>query len=592
MEPNSAPPPAHQLVQIPTQTLHPGISVPLPGTPGYVALQIQVMKDTLAKASEPTPESRCKGPSQELWTQWTEEIKNGEQQIRDLRFRVDPSVICRTVHLKFLRIWMYWRTFRLHDLPPEIIANIFRYVVWSTGNPAEGVVQRLWLTWVCQLWRELAIGDATLWNAIWFRDPAPYERSFAWFDRAGTAPIDIRLDERNALLGKNEDQRVFTPEQMSNLLDRLFVKLPQIRMLVVIVDKWAPAVTVLRKLQEAGNAGIPINIERLEIYRTGTPNLWVGPDLDNDGHRDPPLLNGGQTRMLNHLCLAGVHVDWDETPLRNLSTLDLRSMPVDVAPSLERFRALLRECPMLTRLALDGSGPRPTEKPFDHIPVDLLHLKTLVLGSFSLPYACFIVSQLNAPHLLDLTLMALSGTDYVPLIKLLTPKFTEVRLLTLYGVQVQMTPLGKAAMARWFLAMPDLAYVRIAQLKTSVLKLLLDDPGKYMQLNDTSNYPSGDAFCPNLKTLEVQAMPYATIVDFCRRRTEMALPITKIYLNPPWAHTLSVQEVRELRSVAAVYVAPVGTNTVEENELLQRDPEGGDDDDDDDDNDEDDDEDN
>ncbi|KAI6047926.1 hypothetical protein EDC04DRAFT_3101533 [Pisolithus marmoratus] len=574
MDSNSTQPSAHQLIQIPTQTSHPGISVPLPGTPGYAALQTKVIKDTLSSAPEPTPESRLTVPSPHLWAKWTEEIRNGEQRMRELGSQVHPSVIYRTIHFRFLQIWTHWRTFRLHDLPPEIITNIFRFVVWSNGNPAEGVMQRLWLTWVCRLWREVAIGDATLWNAIWFRDPPPYERSFTWFERAGAAPIDVRLDERNVQWEQNEDQHVFTAQQMSDLLDRLFVKLPQIRMLVVIVDNWPPAITVLRKLQTAGNDGIPINIKRLEIYRMGKPLVWLGPGFDNDGHRDPPVLNGGQTRMLDHLCLAGVHIDWNETPLRNLTTLDLRSMPINVAPSLDRFRAILGECPMLNRLALDGSGPRPVERPFDHIPVDLLHLKTLVLGSFSLPYACFIVSQINAPHLLDLTLMALAGADYVPLIKLLTPKFTEVRLLTMYSVQVEMTPMGKVAMARWFLSMPDLAYARIAQLKANVLKLLLDDPCKYRQLNHADDYPAGDVFCPNLKTLEVQAMPYATVVDFCRRRKEMDLPITKIYLNPPWAHTLPPQAVMELRSVSSVYVAPVGTNTAEENELLRREVRG------------------
>lgn len=577
MEPKSAQSSAHSLPHLPSQTPHTGVSVPLPGTPGYATLQIQVMKDTLSRVPEPTAQSRLSVPSPEVWARWMAEIENGEQQIRGLGVQVHQSVILRTVQLKFLKIWMYWRAFRLHDLPPEIIMNIFRLVVWSTGNPAEGVMQRLWLTWVCRFWRELAIGDATLWNAIWFRDRPPYERSFAWFERAGSAPIDIRLNERNPTWGQNEDQHIFTAEQMSNLLDRLFVKLPQIRMLVVIVDNWPPAITVLRKLQAAGNVGTRINIERLEVYRMGKPYLWLGPGFDNDGHRDPPVLNGGQTQKLNHLCLAGVHIDWNETPLRNLTTLDLRSMPMSVAPTLERFRTVLRECPTLNRLALDGSGPRPTEKPFDHVPVDLLHLKTLVLGSFNLPYACFIVSQINAPYLLDLTLMALTGSDYVPLIKLLTPKFKKVRLLTLYGVQVEMTPLGKVAMARWFQSMPDLAYARIAQLKTNVLKLLLDDPGKYRQVDHVEDYATDDVFCPNLKTLEVQAMPYATIVDFCRRRKEMGLPITKIYLNPPWAHTLSVQAVRELRSVAAVYVAPVGTNTTEENELLRQEVEDEDD---------------
>ncbi|KAG6334534.1 hypothetical protein ID866_4550 [Astraeus odoratus] len=540
--------------------------VPLPGTPQYALLQNHILKEVLSSAPDPTPSTRLAFPSEELSALWTREIINGEEQIRVLGHRVHLSVIQHTVKLKFMKVWNYWRAFRLHDLPPEIINHIFRLVVWSVGRPAEAVKQRLWLTWVCRTWRAFALSDTTLWNAIWFRDPPPYTRSLEWFNRAGTARIDIRLDERDPQWDKNEDQHRFTAKQMSDLLDKLFVKLSQIRMLVVIVDNWPPAITVLRKLQDAGNAGIPITMERLEIYRTGRPLVWIGPGFDKDGYHEPPILNGGQTRTLSHLSLSGVHIDWNKTPLQNLTTLDLRHMPMSDAPSLARFREILQECSMLKKLSLDGSGPYPVEKPFDHSAVDLPHLKALVLGSFNVTYACFIVSQFNAPGLLDLTLLGLTGSDYTPFITLLMPKFKRVRLLTLYNVHMETTARGKIAMVRWFDSMSDLAYARIAQLKPSVLKLLLEDPDKHRRPGEHSTYHRR-VLCPKLKTLEVQVMPYMAIAEFCRRRKEMDVPINKIYLNPP-IQPLDASTLRVLRSVTSVCVAPTGTNTTEENELL------------------------
>lgn len=544
---------------------HPAVSprVPLPGSAAYPTFLHTVFKQTLSRLPEPTLDSRDAVVPQENLQLWRQEVSRGEELIKTLGPRVAPAVIYRTAQLKFMMVWAFWRSFRFHDLPPEIISSIFRIVAWSSAAPAEGVKQRLWLTWVCRSWRSYALSDPTLWNVIWFRDPPPYSRSLEWFNRAGSARIDIRINERDTHRGQNDK---FTAEQMSDLLDKLFVKLPQIRVFVAVVDNWPPAITVLRKLQAAGNAGRSINIKQLEIYRTRRPYLWLGPGFDNEGHRDPPVLSGGRTEKLRHLCLSGVHIDWADTPFRNLTVLDLRNMPMNVAPTLQRFREVLRECPRLHKLILDGAGPQPIEKPFDHTPVDLPYLRTLVLGSFSVHYACFAVSQIDAAHLVDLTLLSLTGDDYTPLIKLLAPKFKKVRLLTLYGVQVEMTSQGKTAMVRWFESMPDLEYARIAQLRTSILMMLLEDPNEYHRAGASATY----VLCPKLRTLEVQEMPYEVIVDFCGKRKEMHLPITKIYLNAPWAHKLTEQATRALNSVSDVYIAPPGSSTPEEDSISGR----------------------
>lgn len=49
------------------------------------------------------------------------------------------------------------------------------------------------------------------------------------------------------------------------------MQLPQIRLLVIAVDNWPPALVVLSRLQELSRSGTAINLERFEIHRVGRP---------------------------------------------------------------------------------------------------------------------------------------------------------------------------------------------------------------------------------------------------------------------------------------------------------------------------------
>ncbi|KAF9225470.1 hypothetical protein BS17DRAFT_730978 [Gyrodon lividus] len=566
-------PPAQSLAQSSVQRPTVPLS-PMPGSREYAKLQMQIMKETLLNMAEPSPGETDRHPLViPVLEQWTRMIEYGEDQIARFGPRVDLALLRKTVQLQFNRTLVYWRMFRFMELPPEIISNILHLVVWSTGHPSEGVKQRLRLTWVCRAWRRLLVEDPTIWNAIWFHDAPPYERSWEWFRRAGSARLDIRLNEVDPKWAQVQDKHKFTAQQMSDILDKLFTKLSQIRMLVVIVDNWPPALTIIQKLQTAGNAGVPISIERLEIHRAGSPYVWIGPGFDTKGHRDPAVLFGGQTRHLKYLCLSGIHIDFNDTPISNLSTLDLRNIAMDCSPTLKRFREILRNCPRLDKLTLDGCGPQPEEKSFDHVPVDLLHLKTLVLGSFGLPYACFAVSQINAPRVRDLTLTGLTGSDYTPLITLLTPKFKEVRILTLYNTQLEMNPVGKKTFVRWLESMPEIGYARIARMKLAVLEMFAQNPMHYHSSSEDG--PSSEAvtttrrvLCPKFQYVEVQGLPTTTIAEFCRLRKEVGVPMKKIYLNTPWAETLTPENLTVLQREATLYIAPLGANTQEENELL------------------------
>ncbi|KAG2156627.1 uncharacterized protein EDB93DRAFT_923591 [Suillus bovinus] len=484
----------------------------------------------------------------------------------------DPRYIYLYDDMRFKRNIFYWRNFRMNDLPPEIITHIFRIAAWSTTTPAEGTHIRLLLTSVCTKWRRLMIEDCTLWSAIWFRDPPPYERSMEWFKRAGGAPLDIRINEHDAdwkskdddFRYKEDDHR-FTPKQMEELMDKIFVKVSQIRMLVLVVDNWPPALVVLDKLQKAAYAGNVINMERIEIHRMGRPLIWPEP-----GHT-PSVLFGGQTRALKYLCLRGVHIDWNATPLSNLSTIDLRKIAMNVAPTLNRFREVLLACPRLQKLSLDGAGPQPSARMPDHIPINLPHLKVLIIGDFSLVYSCYILSQFKAPNVRDLTLMNLSGDDYTTMITAITGRYKELRLLTLYTVNISPTEKGTKAMVRFLYAIPCLSYLRIASMNWHVIEAFNEDPREYGLGKDidTRSFPQNrPVLCPKLQTLEFQQLSGTKVAEWATRRKVLGAPLRRVYVNSPYISNVTAEEADMIhQAVGGLFIAPLGSTTPEERAL-------------------------
>ncbi|OAX43018.1 hypothetical protein K503DRAFT_732428 [Rhizopogon vinicolor AM-OR11-026] len=555
------------------------------GTADYKRRQDFLFKDHVMKFPPPgTVDTSARDVS--LSTMFMHRMAHLQQtmELQGPAVKNDPRFTYLYDDMRFKRNIFYWRTFRLNDLPSEIISHIFRIAVWSTSTPADGTHIRLLLTAVCRKWRRSMIQDCTLWSAIWFRDPPPYARSLEWFKRAGGAPLDIRINEHDAdWKSKDDDWRYkeddhrFTADQMEELLDKIFVKVSQIRMLVLVVDNWPPALVVLHKLQEAAEAGNAINMERLEIHRMGQPFVWLGSGFEVKGRRSPVVLFGGQTQALKYLCLSGVHIDWNATPLSNLSTLDLRKIAMNVAPTLDRFREVLLACPRLHKLSLDGAGPQPAARRPDHDPVDLPHLKVLIIGGFSMVYSCYVFSQFKAPNVRDLTLMNLTGDDYAPMIILITGRFRELQLLTLYTVNVNPTEVGKKAMVRFLYAIPSLNYLRIASMKWHVIEIFNEDPQAHGLGRDSASQSLPEnrlVLCPRLQTIEFQQMSGKNIAEWAVKRKELGAPLKRAYVNSPYVSKVTAAEADMIQKVVGLYIAPLGSTTPEERELATRDDYG------------------
>ena len=463
-----------------------------------------------------------------------------------------PSYLFALAEAHWKRKVLLWRTFPFNTLPAEIIVNIFRYAIWSTPNSFEGILLRFRLTWVCQSWRYIAIHDQTLWNTIWFKDPKiGYRRSRLFFERAGTATLDLRIEDDNKT--RVNPDRPMTGEEMEQIMDIVTTKSNQIRMLIVVVELWPPVLVLLDRLHRS--SGSLRQFERVEIHRTGRPYRWDGPDYPLSDYRHALTLCNGHTGLITSICLNGLHLNWDKCLLANLTTLDLRRMPPDLGPSLKRFREMLKSSPNLRKLSLDGAGPVPPTNPSKRPlpPVLLPRLESFIIGDMPISFAVFCAGVIHAPGVRELTLLNLGGDDHAPLLKALTDKFPELLILTLYCLNVATTPQNARIMAQWFLSMPKVKFIRMAGMEPHMFSPFFSD-GRFHSRDDIPLAPSPEEkaaieatgsripFCPHLEAIEVQHINTEDVIKVVRARLEFGVPLKKLYIHHQWFQKMTDQD--------------------------------------------------
>ncbi|KAJ6523571.1 hypothetical protein B0H19DRAFT_1386376 [Mycena capillaripes] len=458
----------------------------------------------------------------------------------------------------------YFRTFRINDLPIEIISNILRFAIWdSTKRPVDA---RLRVTWTCRRWREIALNDSTLWNAIWFRGSgAKIDRAWAWFERARQAPLDVRIDgDPSGNVDDDSDDESetdsgepgMTPVNLQQMLPRLFTKLSTIRMLIVVVEDWETALAVLDLLGTWGPSGVPM-LQRFELHRGGLKNedrkSYTWPEFTT--FIPQPFLGGAVAPSLAYLSLNGMSIDWSTSIVENLTTFDIRRLPQSHAPEAARFREILRNCPRLQKLAMDGAGPRFEEKTEGIVPVALPYLRILLVADFSRPYAMFLFSQFSAPGVNDLTLMNLCGDDYLPLFLQLTLAFPKVRLLTAYSIQFDASPVGLSSMTRWLDSMPMLTYLRVANVANQFF-------GLFFRPQDIKT-----PVAPRLTFLDVQSIEPHIVVQWAKDRHRFGTPLSGVYISPELAARLEKEQIVTLTGLCTLAKLPRGATTPEEKAL-------------------------
>jgi len=419
----------------------------------------------------------------------------------------------------------------------------------------------------------------TLWSIVWFRDRYPYERSLTFVERAGTAPLDIRINERheawykehmNDLDDSEEDGHPFTAGMMEMVMDKLLLKIRTIRTLVIMVDTWQPALVVLNMLRDCYY--LPERMERFELHRTGRPWLWVGPMPRPEKKSAPiPFCDRRMLPRLTYACFNGLNIRWSAVQLSNLYVLDMRRVPIENCPSIYNFRDMLRGCPRLSKLALDAAGPKwisddvvDTNLP----PIDLPCLATLVIGDFTVLYAIYVLNTFTAKNTIDLTILNMVGYDYGPLIEHLTGRFPDIRVMTIYSVQLHDSIQNKRRMIKWLQSMPKIEVLKIAQLKKTLLQHFLEDANVWEET--TALFAPKKPLIPllpKLEILEYQSMTFDCVAHLVEGRQNIGAPLKRIYVILPWFVQMKVEEKNWLAKKSQLFQLNPGMPNPEELQL-------------------------
>lgn len=456
--------------------------------------------------------------------------------------------------------------FRINHLPPEILTNIFRLVVWSSNEPRKGVQWRLNLTWTCRNWRRVALADSTIWTAIWFQTPH-FERAFAWLERAGTAPVDLRIADTK--------ENPLTLQTAAELIDRVFVKLSNIRMIIAVLVNWDPIMYLVHALGRVATLGIPMILERLELHRSGAVYVQVSDDHAYAPFRQPMALFGGAiVPSFRHLAFNGVHLDWERSPIVNLTTLDLRRIPLERVPSLNVFRAMLANNSTLKKLILDGAGPKWPDEPVITLkPIPMPNLKGLIMGDFSLAYGRYVFTQLHAPNIIELTLMNLMIEDYSAFFKCLTPKLPALKVLTIYNADIAAPSdeAKKESLVGWLKSIPNLTYLRVSSVSAGFLNFFLYNPETLEPAPDKPQ-KAKQIICPKLAYLEYHEMETDIISAWVLKRRLLGSPLEKVYVGAATAPNVKPEHQKSLfeafGGVPKLFVLRPGSKSPEETRLL------------------------
>ncbi|KAI8990463.1 hypothetical protein BD414DRAFT_483730 [Trametes punicea] len=491
-------------------------------------------------------------------------------ELDNLRARIRPAVSYdfdrELAAIMYKRKLLLWMSFPIRDLPSEILTTIFRLVVWSSTGADQATQHRLWLTWVCRRFREVALADQTLWNSVWFRDSPPWRRSIAFIERAGTAPLDIRINEKERPQGASEgtssSHPIISVSQIKTLLNVLLPRIRQIRILVVVLEDMQVVETFMERFS---NAGPPEILERFEMHRTGVPYLWPADMSDGSGGFWP--LSQWPTPKLRWLSLNGVTIDWNRLPLTNLRTIDLRRLSFQACPTSERWSQLLQASSDVYKLSLDAAGPQWTSQRLGSIrPVHLPHLRDLMIGDMSCLFALHILAHMDAPRVMSLALMTLTGQDYGPLMEMMTGRFPEVRLLHLQGMELNKTDVNVRRVVRWFESMPRLKLFKFSQTKPYILEALLADPRQYrspdeLEVQTAGTAPGGSQedvrpiICPELDTIYFHSQSEGDLLMLAKGRKELGVPLRRVYMPNTNQMLITPEEVAQIReNVGQFYV--------------------------------------
>jgi len=216
---------------------------------------------------------------------------------------------------------------------------------------------------------------------------------------------------------------------------------------------------------------------------------------------------------------------------------------------------MLESSPNLKKLSLDGAGPTVSMNSAarSYPPVFLPRLETLILGDFLVTYAISYAGIIHAPNVREITLLNLVGEDHAQLFKVLTGKFPELLILTLFGVKIRKAAENARIIVQWLLSIPKIKFMRMAGMEADLLDLFYVD-GRFHVRDDTPFMPpiemtqsiwangSPITLCPELEAIEAQQINIDTVVRFVSDRKKLEVPLRKLYIHHNSFEAMSAED--------------------------------------------------
>lgn len=329
------------------------------------------------------------------------------------------------------------------------------------------------------------------------------------------------------------------------------------RSLTILSDTWAPLRVAIECLSvPTVGSGAP-RLETLMLMRcneflghsdTFTPygQQMVGgipfSALMGAPHQNAPTQYSPLPKLRN-ISLVGVHLNWEDFYHHTLGaslcipnciqSLDLSQHCREVRPTCDEFSQILKVCPLLRKLTVRVSGPRFDEgvRPSDR-PVSLPLLEELHVGYTSAEDAVLLLSQIDAPNLVTLSiddanhitspgdedagpLLTYCATGLLDLCDVLTeapenlaikPPFPQLERLSLNSVNACISPL-RLLMA----TLPKLRHLSLHHTQNALPALLPIQ----MPFTDKSTHTI-PCPCPGLEYIEISCSDEHTrhVLDF------------------------------------------------------------------------------
>ncbi|KAF5335603.1 hypothetical protein D9758_017264 [Tetrapyrgos nigripes] len=230
-------------------------------------------------------------------------------------------------------------------------------------------------------------------------------------------PLSILMDFRDDEWDwDGEDSHDFTGLHMQVFLKLLLPHVERWKSFRIYTDTWKPIHTFLYFTSEL--AVVPSSLQTLALLRCNVYFAMEGQTFQPDDLKEPiPLFGGRPVEHLREVSLVGVHVDWVESPIRNLRKLEFKYHAYDVMPSLQEFMDILSSCPNLENLAILGWGPQlsnndftenyvdsPDDKHLSGSPFVLENLLTFHFGFTRVQYGLKLLSLFRLPSIKRLDL--------------------------------------------------------------------------------------------------------------------------------------------------------------------------------------------